>query len=139
VAIVGGAGVPLLALVLWRGTLELLPWALVSPGAAYAVALEAHAASVESAAPLVAAALLLCGELAAWSLDERWAIAAEGPVVRRRAGALGGLVLAGLAAASLLVAVAAAPAGEGLAWTTLGAAAAVGVVAGGAALAQRGR
>ncbi len=136
---IGAVGAVLLAVVLRRGSEELLPWALVPPGAAYGVALAAHGGAVDAAAPLVAVGLLLCGELAAWSLDARWAIAAEERVVLRRAGALGALALAGLAAATLVVAIAAAPAGRGLVWTTLGAAAAVAAVGAGVALARRSR
>ena len=74
-------------------------------------------------------ALLLCAELAAWSLDERWAIAAERAVVVARATALGVLALAGLAVGALVLVLAVVPVGGGLAWTVLGAAAAVLVVA----------
>jgi len=93
---------------------------------------------VDDAAPLVATGLLLCGELAAWSLDARWRIAEDETVVRRRALAVGALALAGLAASALVVAVALAPAGRGVAWTTLGAASAVGVVGAAVALLRRG-
>jgi hypothetical protein len=137
VAAVGAIGGALLAAVLVRGLQELLVWALALLGAAYALSLAVSGRAVDEAAPLVAAALLLAGELAAWSLDERWRIAAEPAVVRRRAVALGILAGAGLAAASLVIAVAAAPAGRGLAWTTLGAAGAVCAVGAGAALARR--
>ncbi len=137
VAAVGAVGAVLLAAVLLRGMQELLVWALVLLGAAYTLSLAVSGRAVDEAAPLVAVALLLAGELAAWSLDERWQIAAEAAVVRRRAVALGLLAAAGLGAASLVIAVAAAPAGRGLAWTTLGALGAVCAVGAGVAAARR--
>jgi hypothetical protein len=137
VAGIGAVGAALLAAVLVRGAQELLAWSLATLGAAYAVSLAVSGRAVDEAAPLVAAALLLCGELAAWSLDERWPIAAEAAVVRRRAVALGTLGAAGLVAAAAVIAVAAAPAGRGLAWTTLGAAAAVCAVGAGVAIARQ--
>jgi hypothetical protein len=81
--------------------------------------------------------LLLCGELAAWSLDERVRVDAEPGVLARRATAIGALVGAGLVASAAVVAVAAAPAGNGLSWTAIGAAAAVGAVGIGVVVARR--
>ena len=124
---VGAPGAVLLALLLVRRMNELLPWALIPLGSAYTVSLVLHGSSVDGGAPLVAAGLLVCAELAAWSLDERDAIAAERAVVLGRATALAGLVLAGLAVSGLVVALSLAPA-SGLVWTALGAAAAVLVV-----------
>ena len=137
VAGIGAVGAVLLAFVLVRSADELLPWALIFLGGAYAVSLFVHGASVDESAPLVAAGLLLCGELAAWSLDERDAVAAEREVVLRRAVALAALALASLGAAAAVIAFAAAPAGGGLGWTVLGAAAAVLVVGLAARLARR--
>jgi len=137
VAAIGVFGALLLAFVLVRLADDLLPWALAVLGVAYTVSLFVHGAAVDEAAPLVAAGLLLCGELAAWSLDERHAIAAEREVVLRRALALGALVLAGLGGAAAVVAFAASSAGDGLVWTALGAAAAVLVVGVAAQLARR--
>jgi hypothetical protein len=137
VAGIGVFGALLLGFVLVRRTDDLLPWALAMLGVAYTVSLFMHGSAVDEAAPLVAAGLLLCGELAAWSLDERHAIAAEREVVLRRALGLGALVLAGLGAATAVVAFAAWSAGGGLAWTTLGAAAAVVVVGVAAQLVRR--
>ena len=137
VAAIGAFGAVLLAFVLVRRTDDLLPWALAVLAVAYTISLFVHGAAVDEAAPLVAAGLLLCGELAAWSLDERYAIAAERAVVLRRALALGALVLAGLGASAAVVAFTASSAGNGLAWTALGAAAAVLVVGVVARLARR--
>ena len=137
-AALGGLGGVLLLGVLVRGMQELLAWALGTLGVVYAVSLVVAGGGVDDAAPLVATGLLLCGELAAWSLDARWRIAEDETVVRRRALAVGALALAGLAASALVVAVALAPAGRGVAWTTLGAASAVGVVGAAVALLRRG-
>jgi hypothetical protein len=129
-------GVLLLA-VLVRGFEELLPWALAPLGLVYAISLFVGGGGIDEAAPLVATVLLLCGELAAWSLDARWRIRADEGVVLRRAAALAALALAGLVASAAVVAAAVAPAGSGLAWTTLGAASAVGVVGVAVALLRR--
>jgi hypothetical protein len=129
VAAIGAIGAALLVLVLWRRMDELLPWAVIPLGLAYAVTLLAHGSnSIDGGAPLVATALLLCTELAAWSLDERHGIAAERAVLAARASGLALLAGAGLAASALVLALSAAPVGGGLAWTALGAAAAVLVV-----------
>jgi hypothetical protein len=125
----GCLGGVLLLTVLARSVPELLAWAIAPAGVVYAISLFVAGGAIDDAAPLVATALLLCGELAAWSLDARWRISAADERVRRaRAAAVGALALSGLAASAAVVAVAAAPAGTGLAWTTLGAAAAVGAV-----------
>ena len=96
---------------------------------AYVLSLLVHGASVDEAAPLVAVVLLVCGELAAWSLDERGHIACERGLQATRAIALAGLALCALGAATLVVALAAVSVGRGLGWTVAGAAAAVLVVA----------
>jgi hypothetical protein len=57
--------------------------------------------------------------------------------VLRRAAALAALALAGLVASAAVVAATVAPAGSGLAWTTLGAASAVGAVGVAVALLRR--
>jgi len=128
VAAIGVFGALLLVFVLVRRADDLLPWALAVLGVAYTVSLFLHGSAVDEAAPLVAAGLLLCGELAAWSLDERHAIAAERAVVLRRGLGLAALALASLGAAAAVIAFAASSAGGGLAWTTLGAVAAVLVI-----------
>lgn len=119
----------LLAFVLVRGQDELLGSALGLAGIGYAAAIVVHGSGVDAAAPLVGAGLLLCGELAAWSLDERVTVAAGRPFLLVRAAAVAALAGAGLAVGALVVSLAAAPVGSGLAWTVLGAAAAVLVVA----------
>jgi hypothetical protein len=128
VALLGGVGAFLLMLVLVRRATELLPWTLALLGVAYAIAIAARGSGVDEGAPLVGAGLLLCGELAAWSADERRQIRAERSVVVARGTSVIVLALAGLLAGGLVLALAVAPVGGGLAWTFLGAAAAVAVV-----------
>ena len=134
---IGGLGAVLLVALLVRANADLIPWPLACLGTAYTVALVVAGRGVDDAAPLVAVELLLCGELAAWSIDERLRIPEERAVVRARTLALGALALGSLAVAALVVALAASPAGGGLAWTALGAASAVAVVALAVGLARR--
>lgn len=111
--------------------------ALFLGGATYVVFLVAEKPRVDGTAPLVATLLLLCGELAAWSLDERWEIRSDDGFAWRRGLALGVLALAGLAVSALLVALSAVPSSHGLAWTVAGAAAAVGAAGIGIWVARR--
>jgi hypothetical protein len=116
----------LLVLALARGWAT-LGAALLLAGATYVafvVGREHH--RIDATAPLVAVGLLLCGELSAWSLDERWPIQADAQLAGRRGVAVGALALGGLAVATLVVALGSVRAGNGLAWTAAGAAAAVG-------------
>jgi hypothetical protein len=128
-ATIGVLGALLLVAALVLRWDELLPWSVVLLGTAYAVAIAAHGAEIDEAAPLVGAGLLLSSELATWSLDERWAIAAERAVVLSRTGAIALLGLVSVMVSGIVLALAAAPVGSGLGWTILGAAAAVLVVA----------
>ena len=124
-AALGAIGCVLLLFALLRHADDVMPWALVLLGIAYAVPLFVRGRGIDEGAPLVGAGLLLCSELAAWSFDERWRMKAERAVVGARGTAVALLVLAGLGASSLVLALAAAPVGGGLGWTVLGAAAAV--------------
>lgn len=92
---------------------------------------------VDATAPVVAGLLLLCGELAAWSFDERSRLRGNEPFALRRGAALGVLTLVGLGAATLVIALSAVRPGHGLVWTAIGAAAAVGAAGTGAMLARR--
>ena len=121
-------GAPFLLAALARGEAGLVAWPVACLGTAYGIALVVQGRSTDGSAPLVAVGLFLCAELAAWSVDERLAIPAERAVVARRATALGALAFVSLAVAALAVALASAPVGSGLAWATLGAASAVGIV-----------
>jgi hypothetical protein len=97
----------------------------------------AHGDRIDPTAPLVAVLLLLCGELSAWSLDERLRIRADAALAWRRGAAVGVLALAGLAGATIVVALSAVPPNHGLTWTVAGAAAAVGAAGTGIWVARR--
>jgi hypothetical protein len=127
--VLGGLGGVLLLCALLRGWDDALPWSIALLATAYAIGIAAHGREIDEAAPLVAAGLLLFSELARWSLDERLGVRTERAVVLSRARALAVLTVAGGAIAAAVVALSAAPVGGGLAWTILGAAAAVGAVA----------
>jgi hypothetical protein len=111
--------------------------ALFLGGATYVAAVAAAGDRVDASAPLVAVLLLLCGELTAWSVDERLEIRPEPDPVWRRGAAIAALALAGLAVATLLVALSAVPSNHGLGWTLLGAASAVGAAGTGIWVARR--
>ena len=138
IAGIGGIGAVMLVFVL-AGSEELLVWAIACLGAAYALSLVAHGSAIDPRAPLVALGLFTCAELASWSLQERYARATPPAIVATRAFALAALALSGLAAAGLVLAISAVPAGNGIAWTVLGAAAAVTILGVAARLAQRAR
>ena len=111
--------------------------ALWIAGPSYVVAVAVTGQKIDAAAPLVAVLLLLCGELSAWSLDERWPIQADANLAWRRGAAVGLLALTGLAAATLVVALSAVPASRGLVWTVAGAVAAVAAAGTGVLVARR--
>jgi hypothetical protein len=95
-------------------------------GGTYVAFVVAVENGIDATAPLVAVLLLLCGELTAWSLDERWRMRADPSLAWRRGAAVASLALAGLAVSTLVIAFAAVPPSHGLIWTLAGAAAAVG-------------
>lgn len=125
----GGVGGLLLALVLVRGLDDLLGSALLLVSACYVVGLFVGRHPLDEAAPLVGAALLLCSELATWSLEERRPVATSRAFRLARVRAVGLLVLAGLAAAALVLVAANSSLGGGLVWAVLGAAAALATIA----------
>ena len=137
IALLGGAGGLMLLFVLARGVDDLIGSSILLLGAAYVLAIYAGSRELDQGVPLVAAGLLACGELATWSLEERLPVAADRGLLVARARAVAALVGAGLAASALVLAVSAAPVGGGLAWTVLGAAAAVVALAVVARLARR--
>jgi hypothetical protein len=130
------AGVLLLLFALVRGG-AFLGLALWLGGATYVAGIVAAGRAVEATAPVVAVLLLLCGELAAWSLDERLPIRADDLLAWRRGAAVGAIAFAGLVASALVLALSAVPGGHGLFWTALGAAATVGAAGTAVALARR--
>jgi hypothetical protein len=131
-----GAGALLLLVALFVD-LRALGLSLWLGGGTYVAFLAAYHGAIDPAAPLVAVLLLLSGELAAWSRDERQRIRGDRRLVLRRAVAVGALALAGLSLATLAVALTAAPPVHGLPWTLAGAVAAVAAAATGILLAPR--
>jgi hypothetical protein len=116
---------------------RLLGAALAVGGATFVASAAGSGRSIDATTPLVAVLLLLCGELAGWSFDTRLRVQADAGLGSLRAAATALLALVGLGAATLVVALGAAPSGHGLAWTAVGAAAAVAVAALGVSLARR--
>lgn len=129
-----GAMLLVVALV-WSG--RGLGAALFFAGASYVAATAAAGSGTDARAPLVAGLLILCGELSAWSFDARLRIRAERQVAWRRGAAVAVLTFAGLAVATLLVALTAVGPNHGLGWTVLGAAAALGAAGTGIWVAHR--
>jgi hypothetical protein len=129
-----GALLLVVALV-WSG--RGLGGALFLGGGTYVAAVAAAGADTDARAPLVAVLLLLCGELSAWSLDERLGIRSERQVAWRRGAAVAVLAFAGLAVATLVVGLSAVGPNHGLGWTVLGAAAALGAAGTGIWVAHR--
>jgi hypothetical protein len=111
--------------------------ALFLAGGTYVAAVAAAGSGVDASAPLAAVLLLLAGELSAWSVDERWRIQAEEELNWRRGAAVSALALGGFIMAALVVALSAVQPNHGLAWTVLGAAAAVGAAGTGIWVARR--
>ncbi len=131
-----GCGVVLLLFALVFGV-RTLGAALWLAGATYVGFLAAQHPGLDEWSPLVAVLLLLCGELTAWSLDERWTIRADRRLHARRAAALVGLALGGLLMAALAVSFSGAPPSQGLLWAIAGGAAAVGAAGTGVWLVRR--
>ena len=97
-------------------------------GAEYAAVLAVESEPLDRRAPIVAAALFLCAELAWWSLELRDRIAAEAGSHLRRLAYLLGLTLAALALGAGLLALVDVVRVGGVAIVLLGAAGAVAVV-----------
>ncbi len=129
------AGGLLLAVALVWGN-RLVGAALAVGGATFVASAAGSHRSIDATTPLVALFLLLCGELAGWSIDVRVRMHEEPGLAWRRGAAVALLALAGLGAATLVLVLGASPSGHGLAWTIAGAAAAVAVAALGATLAR---
>jgi len=125
----GGVGLLLLVLVIVRGLDDLLGSSLLLVGACYVVALFVGRHPLDEAAPLVGGALLLCSELATWSLEERHSVAASRALRLARVRAVGLLVFAGIGVGTLVLVASNTSVGGGLLWTVLGAGAAVFAVA----------
>ena len=99
----GAIGFAVLLLVLVGGLEDLLGSAVFLLAGCYVLGLFAGRHPLDERAPLVAAALLACAELATWSLERRHHVPVGRQLVLARLGALCTLVLAGLAASALVV------------------------------------
>jgi hypothetical protein len=133
----GALGVVLLVAALLRPVVALVPWALASLAAAYALALVLADGDLDARAGFVAAGLLLTGELALWSVEARRWPQEESAAARSR---LAGLVVLALAAATigtLLVAAGAAVPADTRGVQLVGVAGAVGALLTLALLARR--
>jgi hypothetical protein len=128
VGIVGGIGALLLLFMIMRRAEDVLAWSILMGGIAYTLSLVAHRSGVDDVSPLVAGGLLLAAELATWSCAERREIRVERRVLLARGVAIALLVVGGVGVSALVLGLAAAPVGGGLAWTVLGAGSAVGVI-----------
>ena len=122
----GAAAGALLLLVALFFDARALGLSLFLGGATYVGFLAVDHPGVDPAAPLVAVLLLLTGELAAWSLDERWANAhGHRHCVAPRSRAERSCPRAASLSRRSPSRLSAAPAAHGLPWTILGAIAAV--------------
>jgi hypothetical protein len=135
----GAIAVLVLALALWRGWTTAVAWALVLLACGYALSLSLgpERATIDAAAPVIAAGLLLVAELAYWSLELRDPGRWEGPLLARRLAVLGTLALVSLALGSVVVVFTTLETGSGVGLTLLGVAAAVATLAILAGLARR--
>lgn len=138
-AVAAFAGVPglvVLAIALVLGWSVLVPWSVVSLGAAYAVSLHGTDA-IDSRAPVVGALLVLVAELAYWSVERRAPIGDEAGLHLRRAATVLATTAAAAAVGAALLTATAVPLGGSVAWDGLGLAAAAAAVATLALLSRR--
>jgi hypothetical protein len=135
----GALAALVLAVALWRGWPTFVAWALalLATGYALALSLGPERATIDAAAPVVAATLLVVAELAYWSLELRDPGRWEGPLLARRLAVLAALALVSLALGSVVVVVTTVDLDGGLGLTFLGVAAAVATLAILAGLARR--
>jgi hypothetical protein len=135
----GALATGLLALALWRGWPTLVAWslALLATGYALALSLGPERATIDAAAPVVAAMLIVVAELAYWSLELRDPGRWEGPLLARRLTVLGVLALVSLALGSVVVVLTTVDLRGGVGLTFVGVAAAVATLAILAGLARR--
>ena len=135
----GAVALLLLALALWRGWPTFVAWslALLATGYALSLSLGPERATIDAAAPVVAATLLVVAELAYWSLELRDPGRWEGPLLARRLAVLGALALVSLALGSVVVVLTTVDLRGGVGLTFVGVAAAVATLAILAGLARR--
>lgn len=117
----------------------LIPVAVALAGGLYAVELAIADAPLDVAAPAVGAGLLLCAELAYWSLDERQRWRGDAGEGLRRAAFVALLGVAALLVGALLLVLVDVARARGLALDLLGAAAAAATLVVIVAAASRGQ
>lgn len=122
---VGGVAFVALAGGIVLGWTALVPFAAALAGGLYGVELAIADAPLDVAAPVVAAGLLLCTELAYWSLDERTRWRGDPGEGLRRTALVALLGVGALLVAAGLLALVDAVRARGLALDLLGAVAAV--------------
>lgn len=105
-AVLGGGGILTLTIAMAARASAAVTLALLLLGVEYAVSLGFGRARIDLAAPVVGAALLVVGELAHWSLDERVAALSGSGLGARRLALLAGSAAVGILAASAVLAVA---------------------------------
>lgn len=135
-ACVGAPGLVVLVIALVLGWSVLVPWSVVSLGAAYAVSLHGSDA-IDGRAPAVGALLVLVAELAYWSVERRTPIGDEAGLHLRRAASVLATTAAAAAVGTALLTATAVPLGGSVALDGLGLAAAAAAVATLAILARR--
>lgn len=121
-------GIVALVAAIVLGWSSLVTVCLVLLGGAYAVHLSLDDTALDARAPVLAAGLLLVAELAYWAIEERQNVRAEAGESLRHLGHVVLLALGGLAAGSVLLAVADVVRTRGLAVDLVGAAAAAGAL-----------
>jgi hypothetical protein len=121
-------GIVALVAAIVLGWSSLVAVSLLLLGSAYAVHLSLDDTALDTRAPVLAGGLLLVAELAYWSLEEEADVRAEAGESVRHLGHVVLLSLAGLAAGSVLLAVADVVRARGLAVDLVGAAAAAGAL-----------
>jgi hypothetical protein len=122
-----------------RGRTWAVPWAVVVLGGAYAASLFLPERDVDRSAPLLAAALVLLGELAYWTLELRAPISPEPGMLERRSALIAVTTIGSFILASVALAATAVPLGGGVLGDLLGVVAAIAAFALVAWLAQRER
>jgi len=127
--VLGGLALSFLAAGLTTRSAAALGWGLAALGGEYAVLFAAQGRALDEAAPVYAAGLVLVAELAFWSVERRIAAWSDPAIAERRLAQLLGVCVGAAAVAALVLVVAAASVGGGLALEAIGVAAAIGALA----------
>lgn len=126
--VLGGLALAFLAAGLTARSGAALGWGLAALGGEYAVLFAAQGRALDTTAPVYAAGLVLVAELAFWSVERRIAAWSEPTIAERRLAQLVGVCVGAAAVAALVLVVAAASVGGGLALEAIGVAAAIGAL-----------